>query len=135
MLPALFLHLSFLTEYPEILQSGLPVYEVLGKLGMPMLTTFYLIVLFGTFIETGAGIIQGVIERLDGWWEERTGARLSRLTHAGIAAAGVGLAGVLSSVGIVALIAEGYGTLAWGFLLVYIVPLLTIGVWRIFKSG
>jgi|TARA_B100000315_G_C14549597_1_gene575078 uncharacterized membrane protein YkvI len=135
MLPALFLHLSFVTEYPAILDAALPVYDVLGKLSIPMLTTFYLIVLFGTFIETGAGIIQGVIERLDGWWVERHGTPLTRLSHAVIAATGVGLAGLLSSVGIVALIAEGYGTLAWGFLIVYIVPLLTVGVWRIHRHS
>jgi len=43
------------------------------------------------------------------------------------------LAGMLAQFGIVALIADGYGTLAWGFMVVYIIPLLTIGVWRLIK--
>ena len=34
--------------------------------------------------------------------------------------------------GIVALIADGYGTLAWGFLAVYVLPLLTVGVYKLF---
>jgi uncharacterized membrane protein YkvI len=41
----------------------------------------------------------------------------------------------LSQVGIVALIAKGYGTLAWGFLLVFTLPLLTLGTWRIIRAN
>ena len=37
----------------------------------------------------------------------------------------------MSQMGRVALIAKGYGTLAWGFLVVFILPLLTAGIWRI----
>jgi len=45
------------------------------------------------------------------------------------------LAGMLAQFGIVALIADGYGTLAWGFMVVYIIPLLTIGVWRLINDA
>lgn len=34
----------------------------------------------------------------------------------------------LGQLGVVALIGEGYGTLSWGFLLVYILPLLLWGL-------
>ena len=41
-------------------------------------------------------------------------------------------AAVLGQLGVVALIGEGYGTLAWGFILVYILPVLVWGLrrWR-----
>jgi uncharacterized membrane protein YkvI len=39
----------------------------------------------------------------------------------------------LSLWGITSLIAQGYGTMAWGFLVVYVIPLLTIGVYRLRK--
>jgi len=134
-IPALLLHISFVTQDPSILGAELPVYEVFGALNIQWLKFLYLVVLFGTFIETGAGTIQGFVERLDGWWMEREGGRLSRRVHASVAGFVVLLAGFLSQAGIVALIAQGYGTLAWGFMVVYIVPLLTVGVWRIIKSG
>jgi len=35
---------------------------------------------------------------------------------------------------ITSLIAKGYGTMSYGFLLVYVLPLLTIGAYRIFKA-
>jgi uncharacterized membrane protein YkvI len=41
----------------------------------------------------------------------------------------------LSFWGITNLIAKGYGMMAWGFLIVYVVPLMTIGVHRILKRG
>jgi uncharacterized membrane protein YkvI len=37
----------------------------------------------------------------------------------------------LSGFGLVTLIARGYGTLTWAFLLVYVVPVLTLGVWKL----
>ncbi len=110
-----------------------PVYDVFLKLDLGWLKFLYLIVLFGTFIETGVGTIQGFVERLDGWWMDRTGETLNPVIHALAAGLVVALAGSLAQLGIVALIAEGYGTLAWGFLAVYIIPLTTIGIWRLFK--
>ena len=38
---------------------------------------------------------------------------------------------VLSRVGIIALVAQGYSLMAWGFLLLFAVPLLTVGVRRL----
>ncbi len=51
-------------------------------------------------------------------------------------AMGLLLAGtLLAGVGLVDLIARGYGTLTWVFLLVYVVPVLTLGLWRITHLG
>jgi uncharacterized membrane protein YkvI len=41
----------------------------------------------------------------------------------------------LSFWGITNLIAKGYGMMAWGFLIVYVVPLMTIGVYRVCRQG
>ena len=30
---------------------------------------------------------------------------------------------------------KGYGTICWGFLFVYVIPMLTIGIYKIAKSG
>ena len=134
MVPALLFHLSFAGAYPEILNQELPVYFMFDGLTVPMLQGFYLLVLFGTFIETGAGNIQGFIERLDTWWRERTGRALHRLQHGAVAVVALLLSGTLSSVGIVNLIAEGYGTLAWGYLVIFLLPLFTVGLLRLHRS-
>ncbi len=131
MIPGMLFHWSFAGAYPGILDAALPVYSLFDQLAMPLLYGAYLVVLFGTFIETGAGNIQGFIERVDGWWLERRGTTLKRYQHATIAAAALLVAGVLSDVGIVDLIARGYGSVSWGFLLVYLIPLFTVGVYRL----
>ena len=59
MFPGILFHLSFVGAYPGILEAELPVYSQFDALEMPVLYAFYLVVLFGTFIETGAGNIQG----------------------------------------------------------------------------
>ncbi len=133
--PALMLHVSFAAQFPAILDAPLPVYGIFSLLDIGVLKFLYLLVLFGTFIETGAGNVQGFVERLDGWWRESHEQGLSNTVHAVVAGAAVMLAGGLSNLGIVALIADGYGTLAWGFMAVYVVPLLTIGVYRIYVSS
>lgn len=133
MLPAAMFHLSFVGAWPGIVEEPLPVYAMFERLAVPLLHGLYLVVLFGTFVETGAGNIQGLIERLDGWWRERRGETLSRWAHAGVAAVALVASSVLSMVGVVDLIAGGYGRIAWGYLVVFLIPLFTIGLYRLVR--
>lgn len=133
MLPAAMFHLSFVGAYPAITDEPLPVYAMFERLSVPVLHVLYLVVLFGTFVETGAGNIQGLIERLDGWWRERHGTTLSRRSHAAVATVALLASAALSVVGVVDLIAGGYGRIAWGYLVIFLLPLFTIGVYRLLK--
>jgi uncharacterized membrane protein YkvI len=36
-------------------------------------------------------------------------------------------------VGLTALVARGYGVITYGFLLVFVLPVLTVGVWKLRK--
>jgi uncharacterized membrane protein YkvI len=38
---------------------------------------------------------------------------------------------ILSRFGLIDLIARGYGTLTVGFIVVYVVPVLTLGLWKL----
>ena len=131
-LPALMLHLSFVVDYPGIIDADLPVYRMLGQLDVRWLTVIYIVIIFGTFVETAAGNIQGIIERIEGTIFERRGAGLGRARHGLIAFAIMATAVLLSTVGIVELVARGYSTIAWGFLLFYALPLVTIGVYKLY---
>ena len=64
MFPGILFHWSFIGAYPDILNESLPVYTMFDALALPYLYAYYIVVLFGTFIETGAGNIQGFIERI-----------------------------------------------------------------------
>ncbi len=132
--PALLFHISFLGDYPGILAQEIPVFAMITSLGLASLLAVYLVALFGTFIETGAGLIQGSIERVDGYLRDARKARLSPSQRAALAVAGIGLSAILATVGIIPLIARGYGTIAWGFLAVYVLPVLTLGIWKLTRG-
>ena len=134
-IPAIIFHVSFFATYPAILNEAIPIYWMMSTLGMSVLMIFYSVMLFGTFIETGAGMLQGINERIDAYLTEKRGVGLSRASHSAIAVVAILVSALLSLWGITNLIAEGYGTMAWGFFAVYFIPLLTIGLYKIVKSG
>jgi uncharacterized membrane protein YkvI len=104
------------------------------ELGLSFLVLAYSLMLFGTFIETGAGLLQGINERVDVFLQEAGRKALPRLGHAGIAVVAVVVSALLSLAGITTLIAKGYGTMAWAFFAVYIIPLVTLGAYRVFRK-
>lgn len=133
--PAAMFHTAFFAMWPAILEQPIPVYWLMTQADTRVLIVIYSIMLFGTFIETGAGMLQGINERLDAYLMEVRGYGLGPATHAILAMLAIVISAVLSTWGITNLIASGYGTMAWGFLFVYVLPLLTIGVFRIANSG
>lgn len=135
LVPALLFQVAFFTAWPDVLDQAVPVYWMMANAGMAVLLVIYSVMLFGTFIETGAGLLQGINERLDAWLIETRGRGLSARTHAAIAVSAILVSFVLSLWGLTNLIARGYGTMAWGFFAVYLVPVVTIGAYRIFRNG
>ncbi len=91
--------------------------------------------LFGTFVETGAALIHGMNERLDQTLAEK-GIRMPSWMRPAVALTVLFVAIVLAdAVGITGLVAQGYGTITWGFLLVYVLPMLTYGVWLLMRRS
>ena len=133
--PALMFHLAFFAAYPAVLEQAVPVYWMMNALGMTTLVTVYSVMLFGTFIETGAGMLQGINDRIEVYLTEKRGAGTTRAVHATLAVCAIAISALLSLAGITTLIAKGYGTMAWGFFIVYIIPLTTIGLARIARAG
>lgn len=132
--PALLFQIAFFTVWPDVLDQAIPVYWLMSAAGMTVLLVVYSVMLFGTFIETGAGLLQGINDRLDAWLIERRGTGLSSRAHALIAVSAIIVSSILSLWGITNLIASGYGTMAWGFFVVYLLPIVTIGFWRIWRG-
>lgn len=132
MLPGLFFHLSFLGALPEVITQNVPVHWMITNLDNNMLLSVYLLAMLGTFLGTGSGFIQALNERLDSWSMERLGRVLSPAMHSGVAIGGLLVSALFGQLGVITLIARGYGTIAWGFLLVFVLPVLFIASWKIF---
>ena len=117
-------------HYPEIASQVVPVNVLLEDLGSRAFQIAFQIALFGTLIETGTGMIHAVNERIAQAFSEE-GLRLPAVVRPAVAlgllVAGAGIA----QFGLIELIAKGYGTLTWIFLVVVILPLLTVGVWKL----
>lgn len=133
MLPGLLFFLAMTGFYPALLDETVPANELLEALGSRTFQVVFQLVLFGTLVETGAALIHGFNERLAGSRAER-GSTLGWGSRFGVGVATLALATALSGFGLTALIARGYGTLTLGFLAVYVIPVLTVGVWRIVKE-
>lgn len=132
MIPGAALHLSFGAAYPQVLDQQVPVFWMISGMQRSWLTMAYLIVLVASLFDVGIGFIQSVNERIDGWLLERSGRNMSGLARATVSLLCVLVGSALSLVGIVPLIAKGYATMAWGFLILFVGPLLTVGVYRLF---
>ncbi len=127
-LPALLFYLAMVAHYPEILDRPVPANHLLEALGSRGFQVVFQVVLFGTLIETGTGMIHAVNERLAATFVEH-GRQLPRLARPATAVMFLLVAGLLARVGLVDLIARGYGTITWAFLVIYVIPILTLGVW------
>lgn len=130
MIPGCLFFIAMVGHYPAILDRPVPANYLLELLGSRSFQIIFQVVLFGTLIETGTGLIHGLNERIAHVFQERE--RVMPTTLRPVLAVGSLLAGtLLAGVGLVDLIARGYGTLTWVFLLVFVLPVLTLGVWKI----
>jgi uncharacterized membrane protein YkvI len=112
-----------------------------GRGGAGLWIGLFGIVAGWTLLETAVGSIHALIDRVERnlvdlprAWRPRSGELTPwQLTVASLAL--LALAAGLSTIGIVDLIAGGYGTLASVFILFVVLPLLTVGVWKITRSN
>lgn len=132
-IPGLLFFLAMVGEFPGILERPVPANHLLELLGSRTFQIVFQVVLFGTLIETGTGLIHGVNERISKVYQE-AGRSMPGILRP-VLAVGLLMAGtLLAGVGLIDLIARGYGTLTWVFFVVYVVPVLTLGALRVFRA-
>ena len=116
--------------YPVIGTSALPSDFLLMKIGLPLLRMLFQVMVFFALLESGCGAVHAIMERLRHAFRGR-GKDLS-LTVRMITTLAVLLLSVLGAqrIGLVNLIAKGYGLMSWIMIAVFIVPLLVSSVRR-----
>jgi uncharacterized membrane protein YkvI len=134
MIPGLLFFLAMVGQYPEIVEARVPANVLLEILGSRWFQVAFQVVLFGTLVETGTGLIHAFNERISGVRADQE-AEMGRWVRPAVAVGFLSMATIISSFGLIDLIARGYGTLTIGFIAVYVVPVLTIGVWKIRTAG
>ena len=130
-IPGIFVFIAMLAQYPGIADTAVPITALLFSLNAVWFIVIFQIVLFGTFIETGAGIVHAINERVADAFAEKK-REFPHWGRLAIAILSLGVAIFLANkIGIIDLIAKGYGALSYAFVAVVIVPLLTIGLFKI----
>lgn len=132
-LPGCFFFLTMVGYYPEILSETVPSVFLLNRLGSRILLFAFQVMLLGTLIETGTALIHAFNERLAAALEERNKPMAPTMRPL-VAVALLAMATILAQVGLEGLIARGYGTVTYGFWFVFLLPVLTWGVYKIFTT-
>ena len=135
MLPGLLFFIPMVAFYPEVQSATLPSDYLLQQIGIPAFHLLFQAMIFSALLESGTSSVHAINERIDHAWKTHRGRPLThraRLTIALVVL--VGCMFLASRFGLVALIATGYRTLAYVLLATFILPLITVGVWKIARN-
>lgn len=135
-IPALAFFICMVGWHPGIGNEVLPADFILRQLGLPLLHASYQLMIFLAVLETGVSAVHAFNQRVSNLLVERRGCGLrpaSRLAIAG--ALLIGAIFAADRFGLVALIAKGYRASAWIALAIFVLPLLTLGVWRLARGA
>jgi uncharacterized membrane protein YkvI len=129
--PALCMHLSFMSRYPEVLEQTIPNLWIASEIMPPLFSDVLAVVLFIAIIQTGVGLLQGFLERLDSWSVLHRNRSLSKKAHGGISVVALIACLLLSSMGLVTLLAKVFTFSFWLSMIAFIIPLFTVGIYKI----
>lgn len=128
--PAALLLLAMSSSLAEACANEVPITVLFKMLNMPTLYVIFDVVLFGTLIETGAGFIKAVDDRVEVAYAKSHDGYVPSWMRLAVTFGLVAIGICVSTFGLIGLIARGYGTICWVFLLIYALPMVTIGVWK-----
>lgn len=135
MLPAILFFLSMAAWYPEIGAATLPSDFLLRRIDAPWFYVLFQGMILCALLETGIGIVNAINARATVAAEQVGGRFPPALRGATSAILVVGSGVAATQIGLVALIAEGYGFFGYVILAIFVLPLATIGVARILKPS
>ena len=135
MIPALLFFVCMIAYYPSIGAESLPSDFLLRQLNFPAFHFFFQFMIFLALLESGTGCVHAINERVAQAYAAR-GRALSRLARLGITGALlVGSIFLAARFGLVTLIARGYRGLAYLFLAVFVLPVMTVGLRQLWRSN
>lgn len=129
--PASFASLKRQTTRKESVISGI----IAGVLmTVPWFITYFAFMGW-TLIETSTGVLHAFVERVNSTLSDYGKETLTRGQSAVLTIVVLVIATVFSKFGIIDLIAKGYEAMSYGTMIVYALPLLTVGIYKIVKAS
>jgi uncharacterized membrane protein YkvI len=135
MIPALLFFICMVAYYPEIQNQPLPSDFLLGRLGIPAFRMVFQAMIFAALLESGTGGVHAINERIGQAYRGNGDRVLAKGARLGITIVVLtGSVFVAARFGLVSLIASGYRWLAYSFLTIYVLPVMTLGLWRLLRG-
>lgn len=137
-IPWFMTYYAVMVFYPDkaVLASPVPWVAMMQADNAPgWLLLLFSIVMGWTLIETATGIIHAMLERVDKGLTDTGRNPLTRQHRGALTVIILVISVAFAKIGIIDLIAKGYNALAYAFILLYLVPLLTVGVYKIVKKS
>ena len=132
MIPATLFFTAMIAFYPGIADETLPSDFLLQRMELPLFHLLFQLMIFSALLESGASSVHAINERISKALLARRGIELSNRARLIIALALlIGCMFVAQRFGLVALIANGYRALGYILIAIFVLPLMTIGVWRL----
>lgn len=133
-IPALLFFLCMMAFYPAIGAEVLPADFMLRQMGLPLLHGAFQVMIFAALLQSSVSSVHAVNERIAGALADRGRGFPPAQRFACTAVILVVAIFAAQQFGLVALIAKGYRALALFLLLTFVLPLLTVGAWRLLKG-
>ena len=134
MIPGALFFICMVAFLPDVAGATLPSDYLLQQLDLPLFQLVFQLMIFSALLESGASSVHAINERIAKAVRARRGVELSHKARLAIALAVlVGCMFLAERFGLVALIANGYRALAYILLAVFVLPLMTLGVWRLWN--
>ena len=129
-------YFAFMGYYPDpdVLGATVPWLVILKQVGGTWTIILFGIVMGWTLIETSTGIIHAFVARVNAGLVDFGKNPLSPKQNAIMTVIVLVLAILLSKVGIIDLISKGYNAMSYALMIVYMLPMLTIGLYTIVKG-
>lgn len=131
MVPAIAFFICLVAFYPAVLSEPLPSDYVLRALGQPVFHYLFQAMVFFALLECSVGFVQAFNARIEKFYTRRGRTMPNALRVAVPAVITFGSVFIASSIGLVELIAKGYRIMALGVVVIFLLPLFTIGVARL----
>jgi uncharacterized membrane protein YkvI len=132
MIPGLLFFLCMVAFYPYIGEQELPSDFLLEKLNMPIFRVIFQLMIFAALLESGTGGVHAINERIATSFEKAKKKPIPKSLRFSITIAILtGSVFIAGRFGLVDLIANGYRWLAYAFLIIYVLPIMTYGIWQL----
>ena len=133
MAPALVFFVCLCAFGLQVSHEALPSDFLLRRLHAPAFHVLFQLMIFSALLESSAGSVHALNQRIVAWRTGRGLASGPRLRAGATALLLVFAMGVSQAIGLIDLIAKGYRMLAYVAILAFIVPLFTVGLWTVLR--